>query len=92
MALKIGLREACQLNLHNILVDRDSFCSIRWMSGQAKAPWKLDNILEEVIDLARRLGASFFHVKQSANSKADHLAKGVQHLHLILAFDSIIHM
>lgn len=87
MALNTGLREACRLNLHGILVKGDSFCVCRWASSQSTAPWYLANIMEQVLDLATRLGASFLHVKWSANTEADRQAKeGIHHPNLVLFY------
>lgn len=36
--------------------------------GKPKAPWYVVDILEEVTDLARRLGISNYHIKGSAKS------------------------
>lgn len=42
-------------------------------------------MVEEVIELAHRLNASSSHVKSSANSEADKLAKeGVSHSNLLI--------
>lgn len=44
------------------------------------APWYLADILGEVMDLAKKLGASFHHIKRSANALVDCLPKeGIQH-------------
>lgn len=67
-------------------------CAIRWASGLSKASWELVDVLKEVDDLARLLGASFFHIKQSANSMAVSLAKGVECHNLIIVFGGIISM
>lgn len=51
------------------------------------------DILEEVMDLSNRLDVSFNHVKRSANSDADQLAKeGILHPNLVLFFDTSAHM
>lgn len=40
--------------------------------------------MEQVLDLATRLGASFLHVKWSANTEADRQAKeGIHHPNLV---------
>ena len=40
-----------------------------------RAPWSLADVVEEVIDIARELEASYFHIQRCANRAADHLAK-----------------
>lgn len=50
-----------------------TLCIIRWVSGLSKAPLRMADMMEEVMDLAR-LHASFHHIK-SANSKVDLLSK-----------------
>lgn len=60
--------------------------SIHWAAGSCFALWTMTNIMEEVLDLARQLNASFHHVKQAANEVADDLAKegGLQQRYVIL--------
>lgn len=75
MALHMGLQKALGLNLQGIFVEGDTLCVIHWAAGSCFALWTMTNIMEEVLDLARQLNASFHHVKQVANEVADDLAK-----------------
>lgn len=51
------------------MAEGDFFCTIRWVSRQHMALWgKLD--AQEVLDLTRKLNASFNHVKCVANKLA----------------------
>lgn len=68
--------EAYHLGLCHTIVKDDSLCSIRGESQKCNPSWELSNAVEEVLDLARMFMASFYHVKRSANSMADSLAKG----------------
>lgn len=43
-------------------------------SGQVKVPRYYADVIEEVVDRAKSLGASFTHLKGSANTDADCLA------------------
>lgn len=80
----IGLHEARQLNLHNILVEAYSICSIQWALRSWKVPWRLVDVVEEVIDIGSALEATFFPVKRSTDGVENHLAKkGVHHQNLI---------
>lgn len=80
----IGLHDARQLNLHNILVEADSICSMQWALRLWKVPRALVDVVEEVIDIGSALEATFFHVKRSTNGVENHLAKkGVHHHNLI---------
>lgn len=71
MAVSTGLWEAFQLNLQGIMAEGDSLCAIKWDSGRCKPPWRLADVAEEIWDH----GVLFHHVKRSANSMADMLAK-----------------
>lgn len=44
-------------------------CVIRWALGRCKVPWSLLDEAEEVLDLARKWSASFFHVKRLRKKK-----------------------
>lgn len=53
---------------------------ICWAQGYCNASSILENVTEEVLDLARNSNASFRHVKHTANQVANGLAKeGVSH-------------
>lgn len=78
-----------KLNLRGITIERDSFCAIRWASGDRGRPWRFADIMEEVIALARSVEASFVHINRTANSDADALAKEGIH-RPILAFLMLI--
>lgn len=54
-------------------MEGDSKCVICWASSTCKLPWKLLDVVEELVDLARNLSASFSHARQSANKVADAL-------------------
>ena len=43
--------------------------------GKASHPWRLTDWVKEVQDIAKQLGASFYHVHREENFKADALAK-----------------
>lgn len=75
-ALRMGLRKALHLSLHGIVMECDSLCVINWASGCCQAPWTWSILdVAEMLDLARKLTASFIHVKHAANVVADGLAK-----------------
>lgn len=59
------------------VVHRTSFLfgPVIWCLGQCKAMWPLANKVEEMLNLAKRIKASFHHIKQSENEVADCLAK-----------------
>lgn len=78
-----------KLNLRGITIERDSFCAIRWASGDRGRPWRFADIMEEVVALARSVEASFVHINRTANSDADALAKEGIH-RPILAFLMLI--
>lgn len=67
--------EIVKLNLRGFTIERDSFCAIRWASGDRGRPWRFADIMEEVVALARSVEASFVHISRTANSDADALAK-----------------
>lgn len=83
LALRTGLREAIRVGLIMIQVEGNSLCVVRSISGRCKPTWLL---AEEVLKLARRLQASFSHIKRSANKVAD--AKvGIQYQNLHISYD-----
>eukprot|EP00268_Persea_americana_P065005 TRINITY_DN8614_c0_g1_i4.p1 TRINITY_DN8614_c0_g1~~TRINITY_DN8614_c0_g1_i4.p1 ORF type:complete len:144 (-),score=24.76 TRINITY_DN8614_c0_g1_i4:84-515(-) len=86
LALKIGLREAKNLNVTHLSVEGDSFCAIQWAAKKSKPPWYLLDIIEEVLDISKSLDVSFYHINRSANKVADHLAKeGVSRQSLLIS-------
>ena len=55
-----------------------TFCCIgkvQWGFGKASHPWRLTDLVEEVQDIVKQLGASFHHVHREANVMPDALAK-----------------
>ena len=52
-------------------------CAVKWASGRCSAPWRIADTVEEVLNLAKVLDVPFVHVKKTANSVADVLAKEV---------------
>lgn len=51
----------------------------------------ITDMVEEVMGLGRSLGASFTHIKRTANSMVDSLAKeGVDHPTSIVSFDDSV--
>lgn len=72
--LRMGLRKALHLSLHGIVMECDSLCVIHWASGCCQAPWSILDAAE-MLDLPRKLTASFIHVKRAANVVANGLAK-----------------
>lgn len=51
------------------------FGPVIWCLGQCKAMWPLANKVEEMLNLAKRIKASFHNIKQSEKELADCLAK-----------------
>ena len=75
LAIRIGLREAKRLNLHNLIIEGDSFCAIQWALGDAKPPWKVAGVVGEIFNLVKSIQLFFSHIGRSANTEADSLAK-----------------
>ena len=48
------------LFIFQIMVEGDSLSAIRWASESCKGPWRLENVVEDDVDLARHLDGSFF--------------------------------
>lgn len=71
----MGLSEAHSLNLSHILVEREFIMCHQGGLGSFKAPWAFADVVEEVQDLSKERVVSFTHVKRSANSVAEVLAK-----------------
>lgn len=65
--MKLNLQEAHRLGLKNIMVEGDFLCAIKWAAGCCKPRWRLVDVAEEILDLARILRYYFFHVKRDAN-------------------------
>lgn len=61
--------------MHGILVEGDSMCVYRWASDACKPPWMMADVMDEVMDLARSMNASFLHIRRSTHEMADKLAK-----------------
>ena len=61
------LREVKRLNLHNVIIEGDSFCTFQWVSGPAKAPWKVAGVIGEISDLVKGIQVSFSDINRSAN-------------------------
>lgn len=57
------LREARGQNLQRILMEGDALCTTIWVLGLCGAPWAMTNVVQEVVNLAKVLDASFSHVK-----------------------------
>ena len=74
-ALLIGCHELLSLGGHNAIIEGDSFSAIQWGSGKVSHPWRLTDLVEEVKDFAKQLGALFHHVHKEANVMVDALAK-----------------
>lgn len=56
-------------------LSRVVFCVIRWVLESSKPPWRMADVVDEVLELASKLKVSFTHVNCSANVAADCLAK-----------------
>lgn len=52
-----------------------ALCVIRWAMGSCRALWQYPDKVEEVMDLADLLEASFHHVQRIANSRTNLLAE-----------------
>lgn len=48
IALKTSPLEAVRVNLHNLMVEEDSICTIRWTFSQNLAPWGLGEVVAEL--------------------------------------------
>lgn len=75
IALRMGLHEAVRLDMHNRIVEGDSFSVLRWASGSWKPPWCLADMAEEVLELSSKMVVAFSLVKQSTYEVADGLTK-----------------
>ena len=74
-ALLLGCRELAKLGGSYPIIEGDSFSTIQWASGKASYPWRIADWVEEVQDIAKKIGVSFCHILREANSKADGLAR-----------------
>ncbi|XXG42545.1 hypothetical protein AAC387_Pa01g2800 [Persea americana] len=74
-AMLIGCHELLSLGGYNAIIEGDSYSAIQWGSGKASHPWTLTDLVEEVKDIDKQLGASFHHIHREANVMADALAK-----------------
>lgn len=68
-------REVSRFGNQQLLIEGDSKCVMLWASQASKAPWFFVDIIEEVVQNSSNLNVSFHHIKCSANSEADRLAK-----------------
>lgn len=69
-----GLWEALRLISHNLMVESDSLCVLRWALDSCRPPWRLVDAVEEILDLNRHLRV-FFLSHQKRVSLADSRAK-----------------
>lgn len=74
IALRMGLTEAVKLCSHFIL-EGCSSCVTQRALGTSSFPWFLADAVDEVLELATMLNASFVNVLRSANEAADSLGK-----------------
>ncbi|XP_077247989.1 SUMO-activating enzyme subunit 2-like isoform X2 [Tasmannia lanceolata] len=74
-ALLFGLRCYEKHNLGPLIVEGDSANTITWAMNFSCGPWRLNNTLDEIQDLVRILHSQLTHMRRSANSTADGLAK-----------------
>ena len=56
---------------YSAILEGDSFSVIQWCSRSFSYPWRLEDCVEEVQDISRRLGASFHHILREVNVMAD---------------------
>lgn len=77
LALWNSLRDSFRSGFHNMAVESDSYCAIRWSSGSANPRWCLAEICNEVVELTSKNNVSFSLVKRSAKEATDGLDKGV---------------
>lgn len=75
VALRMGLMEAVKLCIHYFILEGCSSCVTRRALGTSSFPWCLADAVEEVLELATKLNASFVNVLRSANEAADSLGK-----------------
>lgn len=75
LALRVSLQEAFYLNLRQVMM-KGTLCANRWPAEGSLAPWKIAD-MERVVDFTHHFNAffQFHHIKQSANSKSNHLVK-----------------
>ncbi|XP_077252720.1 uncharacterized protein LOC143892159 [Tasmannia lanceolata] len=73
--LLFGLQWAYENNQRPLIVEGDSTNVVAWASGHSNGPWKLQDLLAEILDLIRVLDPKIEHRRQSANEAADILAK-----------------
>lgn len=58
-----------------LIIEGPSLCVIQWASQASYPPWFLADIIEEVFEITKTLNVSFHHIKHSANTEEDRLAK-----------------
>lgn len=71
----VTLRDSANLGLSNFIMEVDSWYAIRWAPGVAPPPWRLEDVVEIVFELASRFDACFAYVLRNANGTADLMAK-----------------
>lgn len=77
-AMLMGCRELRNLGGHDAIIKGDSFCAIQWGSpvrGQAKCPWRVADLVEEIQHISASLRLSFNHVSREANDTKDSLVR-----------------
>lgn len=64
-----------QLDSVETIIEGDSFSAIKWRLCQVKCPWRLADLVDEIIQITQPLQCMFHHVLREANDLADGFAK-----------------
>lgn len=75
MALKFGLYYCYILGVSKVWVEIDSQVVCHWFNGMGIIPWSLQQVWDDIVDMADFIDLKVTHIFLEANSIADSLAK-----------------
>ncbi|CAA2956390.1 Ribonuclease H domain, partial [Olea europaea subsp. europaea] len=75
MALKLGLYYCYLLGVSKVWVETNSQLVCHWFNGMGKISWSLQQVWDDIVDLADLIDSKVSHVNREANSVANSLAK-----------------
>ncbi|XP_077251403.1 uncharacterized protein LOC143890566 [Tasmannia lanceolata] len=84
-----GIKLFVNERLSNVVIEGDSPNVIRWLNGAGSHPWRFDYHFDEMLDWMRSSTFLFRHVRRSANSMADALARDGVTLKDLAHYDSL---
>lgn len=76
-------KQGWRFNPQLLLIERDYSCVIQWASQASRPPWYLADIIEEVVEISKRVYISFHQIKRSGNAEADRLVSEYPDLHCL---------